>query len=486
VSLLRLALTLTLSIAQIALGDLQNQVEKIVQETNLRKGTAGVCVIDTATDKILVDIRSDESMIPASNQKLLTAGAALHILGRSFSFKTTVLQNGDDLIVVGDGDPTLGDTFHLGITNWSKERSMLSAELEPWIVSVKNAGVTAVDTLWVDDRIFDREFTHGTWPADQINRWYCAQVAGINYHLNVMHFYPEPKSGTNASLGKYTPSVPWISIKNKTTSKVGKKYSSSFWISRSPDTNDMTARGNVNALHKTPIKIAFHDPTMIFGNTLATALRAHGITVKNVQRVSENALPSKGKQIYVRTTPISEVLLRSNRDSHNLYAEALLKRVAATGSGSQGSFENGATLVEAAVTQRLGSREKGLSPADGSGMSRDNKVSSRTLAKWLASFNIHEPCGEILVSSLATPGIGTLQKRFKKIKLEGAEVYAKSGYLREVCSLSGYVVFDNGRPPLVFSILVNGVKGTVKDAKIMQERIVFASSVEVLGSDRSN
>jgi len=425
-------------------------------------------------------------MIPASNQKLLTAGAALHILGPSFSFQTTLLHDGNDLIVVGDGDPTLGDTLFLGITDWSKERSMLESELDPWVQSVQTAGIKNIDTLWIDDRIFDRNFTHSSWPADQINSWYCAQVSGINYHLNVMHFYPNPNSGSQANLGKYTPSVPWISIKNKTTSKVGKKYSSSFWISRSPDTNDMTARGNVNAVHKTPIKIAFHDPAMIFGGTLATAFRARGISVKKVQRVSENAPPSKGKKIYVRTTPISDVLLRSNRDSHNLYAEALLKRLAASGTGSYGSFKKGATLVEAAVTQRLGSKEQGLSPSDGSGMSRENKVSPRTLAKWLASFDIREPSGKSLIDSLATPGTGTLQKRFKKNKLEDATVYAKSGYLKEVCSLSGYVVFDNGRAPLVFSILANGVKGTVKDAKIMQERIVFASSVEILRSDPSN
>jgi D-alanyl-D-alanine carboxypeptidase/D-alanyl-D-alanine-endopeptidase (penicillin-binding protein 4) len=244
----------------------------------------------------------------------------------------------------------------------------------------------------------------------------------------------------------------------------------------------MSARGNVNAVHTEPIKIPFHDPSMIFGNTLATALRTHGVSVKKVKRVEADAPSSSGKVLYIHKTPIAQALQRSNRDSHNLYAEALLKRLSAYATGTSGSFDSGSASVKAVVTQRLGVEQQGLFPADGSGMSRDNKVSVKTLARLLESFRVDELQGKALIASLATPGNGTLKSRFKKIKLEGATVHAKSGYLREVCSLSGYIIFDNGRAPLVFSIIANGVKGTVKEAKKMQERIVFASSVEVLNN----
>jgi len=50
----------------------------------------------------------------------------------------------------------------------------------------------------------------------------------------------------------------------------------------------------------------------------------------------------------------------------------------------------------------------------------------------------------------------------------------KSGYLKGVCTLSGYITFDS-RKPLVFSILVNGVKGSVRGAKKMQEAIVLTA-----------
>ena len=255
--LLRFALILIFSLSQVALGDIQSGISRIVSNASLNKGNAGVCIIDTGSNEIIVEIRANDGMIPASNQKLLTSGAALHVLGPDFSFQTKILQRGKDLIVVGDGDPTLGDTELGGITDWSKERSILNKELQPWIQAVKESGLSEIDTLYIDDRIFDQNFVHPSWPANQINNWYCAQVAGINYHLNVVHFFPSPNSGTRASLGNYTPEMQWISLGNKTTSKTGKNSSSSFWVARSPNTNTLTARGNVNATHTKPVKVAF-------------------------------------------------------------------------------------------------------------------------------------------------------------------------------------------------------------------------------------
>ena len=212
---------------------------------------------------------------------------------------------------------------------------------------------------------------------------------------------------------------------------------------------------------------------MIFGNSLAVLLRSSGISVRRVERVPEQDPPSSGKVLYVRTTPIIDALLRSNRDSHNLYAESLLKRLSASATTRPGTFDEGSRIVEASITQRLGQTQRGLSVADGSGMSRENSVSPKTVARWLASFELSEPIGIALVRSLATPGVGTLKNRFKSGVLKGGTVYAKSGYLSGVCSLSGYILFENNRAPLTFSIIVNNVKGTVQGAKKMQEQIVL-------------
>ena len=239
--LTRFAICFILASFSTAFAGLQSDVQKIVNSADLNKGTASVCIIDTANDKALVQINSTKSMIPASNQKLLTAGAALHILGPEFEFKTRLILDGENITIVGDGDPTIGDVELQGLKDWANENKMLDKELQPWVEAVKSAGVKKIKTLFVDDRIFDQNFVHPSWPADQINNWYCAQISGLNYHLNVVHFFPSPMRGANASLGDIAPRMKWITFKNKTTSKAGNKYKSSFWIARPPNTNKMTA-----------------------------------------------------------------------------------------------------------------------------------------------------------------------------------------------------------------------------------------------------
>jgi D-alanyl-D-alanine carboxypeptidase/D-alanyl-D-alanine-endopeptidase (penicillin-binding protein 4) len=77
----------------------------------------------------------------------------------------------------------------------------------------------------------------------------------------------------------------------------------------------------------------------------------------------------------------------------------------------------------------------------------------------------------MFINSLATPGSGTLKKRFRNRNLSGTTVLAKSGYLTGVCSLSGFVVAPDGRR-LAFSIIVNHSSPSSAKAKSMQEQIV--------------
>ena len=236
----------------------------------------------------------------------------------------------------------------------------------------------------------------------------------------------------------------------------------------------MTARGNVNATHKVPVKVAFHDPAIVFGKTLADLLRKNGIIVGKVEHVANDASLAEGTVIFTHITPIQTALRRCNTDSHNLYAESLLKRLSAQATKRSGTFDEGSKVIKAIISQRLNEKVRRAVVSDGSGMSRENQISPRTVARWLASFDLDDPAGKSLMQSLATPGNGTLDDRFKNIDLSNATVHAKSGYLQGVCSLSGYISFEN-RAPLTFSIIVNNVQGTVKGAKTMQERIITSS-----------
>ena len=57
----------------------------------------------------ILAINGDRPLLPASNMKLISTGAALHVLGPDFSFETRVRGVQDTFIVIGDGDPSLAD-----------------------------------------------------------------------------------------------------------------------------------------------------------------------------------------------------------------------------------------------------------------------------------------------------------------------------------------------------------------------------------------
>ena len=146
--------------AELALGDLQSEIQGIISRSDLHGGTASVCIINQTSGESIVKINANKSMIPASNQKLLTTGAALHVLGPSFAFQTKLIRHEDTLIIVGDGDPTIGDRELHGKATWPLENAELDAELMTWVNAVKQSGMTKITSLLIDDRIFDTNFVH--------------------------------------------------------------------------------------------------------------------------------------------------------------------------------------------------------------------------------------------------------------------------------------------------------------------------------------
>src|SRR5580765_6727860 len=112
--LIRRALVLLLLVFPTALcADLSSDIKAILKDKYLTKVDLGISVArvgntpDATTNVYQFD--SDIPLIPASNLKLLTTSAFLDRVGGDFKFRTRLLARDRDVILVGDGDPTLGD-----------------------------------------------------------------------------------------------------------------------------------------------------------------------------------------------------------------------------------------------------------------------------------------------------------------------------------------------------------------------------------------
>lgn len=470
-----MGLTVLLLVSAPVLANVQHEANAVVRSANLGDALVGLYAQDLQTGEVIIKLNANDALIPASNMKLLTTASALNELGPDYMFKTRLKMTVPDdasgkpsLVLQGDGDPSLGDPVLL-----AQHGMDIDQLIQQWVAVVQKTGITDFQQLIIDDRIFDRQFVHPNWPEDQLNRWYCAQVAGINFHDNCLDVYPRPTHSGLAPILRISPESPFLRLSNRAVSGA----SDSFWISRRMETNEMTFRGVVKYPRQSPEYITLHDPPEYLAMLLQHNLAQVGIRVQHLYRPPMDELLPQARDLHIIQSTIEVVLNRCNKDSQNLFAEALFKRTGREMTGVPGSWETGRAAMRIFLRSRLGSAAANVEIDDGSGMSRNNKVSPKSIVDLLVSM-YHDPrLGQTYLRSLSIGGKdGSLEKRFDHLT---STVLGKTGYIRAVSALSGFVVYprkDNPDGPriIAFSFMFNDFKAPVYvyQIKALQNKLV--------------
>lgn len=472
-------LAAALPLASASAQELDNEVQRLVSAAKLGKAKAAISVIDLQSGEVLAAHRAGEPMVPASNMKLLTSGAALFTLGSEFIFRTQIELSGDTLILEGSGDPALADPEVLGRM---QPAMTVDGLLKVLADGVRKQTAGPIASVVVDDRVFDRELVHPTWPADQLNRWYCAEVNGLNFHTNVLYVFPRPSPDGPGRPASYTyqPEAPWLEIAVKARTVADGKNTA--WLSREDDANRFTMYGEVRFPAQVPVQVTLHESGLFLGQVIADRLVKSGVDVgvgrsaaSSVRLAAAEERFDQARPLAVVTTSISDILRRCNVDSHNLYAESLFKRVAHEVTGEPGSWKSGASVIRMLLSQKLGPEfAANANIVDGSGMSKFNTVSPATFTRWLGVIAKDRSVSDAFISSLATPGEGTLQSRFSGMKLAN-QVRAKSGAINNVRCLSGYVIHPTTGHKVAFSVMVNDIEGESRPAMKLAEDVVAAA-----------
>ena len=163
---------------------------------------------------------------------------------------------------------------------------------------------------------------------------------------------------------------------------------------------------------------------------------------------AEQPLPADAVLVHEEpSTSMQGLLSLANTDSHNFTAEVLLR----SGAGTWDLPE--AVRRESVWLSQQGLPMEGVRVADGSGLDRTNRLTSRFLTALLQRMDQH-PYGRAYVGSMAIAGRrGTLKNLFVGTPLAG-RVFAKTGTLTGVRSISGLLVTEAG--PRYFSAISNG------------------------------
>jgi D-alanyl-D-alanine carboxypeptidase/D-alanyl-D-alanine-endopeptidase (penicillin-binding protein 4) len=424
-------------------------------------------VVDVAGGQTIFAQDAERSMIPASVMKLVVAAAALERLGADFRFVTRLVVSDRDLVVIGGGDPTLGDEKLCAArrvpTNWV---------FHAWADLLQKHGISRIPgRLIIDDSIFDSTWTHSDWPADQYEAWYEAPIGGLNYANNCVEVVASPVTSTGEVRLSLVPPNTLIRLVNR--ARVGE--TDRLAARRARNADEITVSGTC-AKRQRVGPIAVCDPGMYFALTLRTVLASRGIRIEggtermNVASAMQ-AAPDRYRLVAFHESPVADAVLRACRDSQGMMAEGLIKALGMGGAApstleaarpeNRGSLEGSWAGGSAAVGDFLESL--GVSPSefvvrDGSGLSRGNRLSARAVTTVLRNMDKHS-AREIFVESLAVGGVnGTLSKRLRAPEIRG-RIHAKTGYISGVRTLAGYVVTHDGRR-LAFAFLYNGASAT--------------------------
>lgn len=433
-----------------SLAKLQRQLSSSFQDQRLRRCQFSVTICWADSGEVIYEYQPHQSLIPASNMKLITTIAALHRFGPDYQFITRVGFSGEDLVILGSGDPLFGD----------KETDKRMRRRAYWVLEdisnhLRNLSRSVINSILIDTTVFDQERVHPLWPKQALLQKYACEVSGLNYNNNCVEI--AAAKGQGKAVLFLEPKTSYVRLLNAVS--VINSPENWFAVERTDQPGVLRVSGKVSS-QAGPYAVAVANPALYFGTLLKEHLNKKGIRVEG--GVKEEAFPGERDFTLLAEyrTPLQEVLRRANKDSLGLAAEALLKLLGAWENPDHkgGSWVGGAKAVRAFLGA-LGLPENEFEVADGSGLCRENRLSSHVLASVLR-WVYRQPFWPFYEATMAVGGIdGTLENVFREKTWRG-RIIAKTGYINGVRALSGITHTRYG--DIIFSILANSASNLAR------------------------
>jgi D-alanyl-D-alanine carboxypeptidase/D-alanyl-D-alanine-endopeptidase (penicillin-binding protein 4) len=441
-----------------AVEQLQRDLRGIFTSNTVDHAIWGVSVRSLKNDEVLYSANAARLQTPASNQKLITSAVAAERLGWDYRYSTRIyatgpLSGGDldgDLVIVSNGDPTINPRHP---DRWGA--------FDAWAKQLFEKGVRRVDGQLIgDDNAFAEPGWGVGWAWDDLSLGYGAAVGALQYNENQVELLIGPRlnAGDRAIISVSPPGSGIILDHGVTTAAEGQP--SRISLERIPGSDVLSVRGQVAigtpAISETA---SVPNPTILYLNALREALARNGIFVGGNSLDIDDA---RVKPDYAKTTllledqspTIGSVIDVCLKWSRNEYAETLLHSLSPAGAEAT----PGAALEVVADTLR----QWGVTPdlyvaRDGSGLSRNDYLTPDALIAVLTRMWRDPRHMAPFRSTLPQAAVsGSLANRMKDTPA-AERVWAKTGSMSNVRSLSGYVMtLDN--EPLVFSFIVTGFR----------------------------
>lgn len=409
-------------------------------ETLLPDGVQlGLLVKDAKTGNNELALDSDKLLPPASTQKLVTALAAALYLPSDFRFSTQLNVHDNDVSMAFSGDPL-----------FSRD------QLRQLITNLKKRNITTIrGDFWLDNSIFTGYERAIGWPWDILGVCYSAPSSAIALDHNCIQgsIYSKPeKSMTRVFVPNHQPVVA-ITTARAVTKEEYESQHCDLDLLAFPENRYELSGCLVHRAQPLPLRFAVQSPNKYVSDIVRQELKRAGIRLSGQIKIGKP--DTKGVRIAQHDSISRDKLLRVMvKDSDNLIADNLLKTIGHHYYQQPGSFRNGTKAVKD-ILKKEGIDLSNAVMVDGSGLSRNNRMSANQLAL-VVDYILKHPELE-LKAMLPVSGIdGTLQYRqsVRREPIKG-RLYAKSGSLYGSYNLAGFIENKAQQEKIVIQLVTN-------------------------------
>ena len=312
--------------------NLSNKINSVLVDSKLNTNT-GIHIVSLNSGETLYSRNAENLFTPASNNKLYTAAAALHYLIPNFKFETKVLVDEDyqntnhvpRLVLVGGGDPDL-----------------FISDFEVIAQEISNK-INIIDTLIVDNSLFDDiDFGPG-WMWDEGSAWYAAHIDAMSFNDNCVDISVAPGNVGKAPLISISPYANFDKIINNAITVDDTTDYKDLKIERKwqEHINVIEITGELMADAETDIYYRnIENPALFAGTVLQNLLSSHNTQVNNLLVSSRDSNKLIPLYIYY-SQPFTESLGNFMQASDNLSGELFIKMIGHITTGEQGNWNNG-------------------------------------------------------------------------------------------------------------------------------------------------
>jgi D-alanyl-D-alanine carboxypeptidase/D-alanyl-D-alanine-endopeptidase (penicillin-binding protein 4) len=388
---------------------------------------------------------------PASTMKLVTSAAALEILGPAYTWKTRAYADGPlvggelqgDLFIKGSGDPRL-----------------VQENLWLFLRQLRDRGIRDIrGDLVLDSSLFEPvAYDPAQFDGDPLRAYNAGSDALLlNYKAFAFRFVPDAPSGivkvmVDPPVAGYPLAAPRLGTdecgdwKGKLGAAFGDK-GASFAGGYSASCGERTWYVHPWQMsHAQYFGVVFRQIWRDLGGTLAGNVR-NGVVSANASQVGQ-----------WESTMLPEAVRDMNKFSNNVMARQILLTIATETTHQSANSVQGAQAIGAWLAGK-GIDTRGLAIENGAGLSRNERITPRTLGRILAAM-FQSPLMPEFISSLPLVGVdGTMRRRLNGRSVNG-NAHIKTGSLNEVRTVAGYVLAASGRRYVVVC-MVNDARASL-------------------------